>query len=67
MEFHVQGFTQRPEEVGDELQTSIGDDMGPNSMFWEHMEDKKLGKLSRGDSIMSWNEDWLLGESINND
>ena len=59
MEFHVQGqgFTQGPEEVGDELRSSIGGDMGRNSMLGKYMEDKELGELSRGDSIVSWNED----------
>ena len=65
MKFHVQGFTQGPEEVGDELQTSIGGDVGWNSVLRVHMEDKELGKLSGGDSIISWNEDWLFGKSIN--
>ena len=57
VEWSVQGFTQRLEEVGDELQTSIRGDVGQNSVLGEYMEDKKLGKLSGGDSIMSQNED----------
>ena len=57
MKFHVQGFTQEPEEMRDELQTSIGGDVRWNSVFGEHMEDKELGELSGDDSIMSWNED----------
>ena len=67
MECHVQGFTQGPEEVGDELQTSIGGDMRWNSMIGEYMKDKEMGKLSRGDGVMSWNEDQLLGKPINDD
>ena len=63
MKCHVQGFTQEPEEMRDELQTSIGD-VRWNSVFGEHMEDKELGELSGDDSIVSWNEDWLFGESI---
>ena len=57
VEFHVQGFTQGLKEVGDELQTSIGGDVRWNSMFWEHMEDKKLSELSGGDCVVSRNED----------
>ena len=52
--------------MGDEFQSSIGGDMGQNSMLGKYMEDKELGELSRGDSIVSWNEDQLFGESINN-
>ena len=66
MKFYVQGFTQGPEEMGDELQTSVRGDVRWNSMLGKHMEDKELGELSGGDSIISQNEDWLFGESINN-
>ena len=57
VEWSVQGFTQRLEEVGDDFQTSIRGDVGWDSVLGEYMEDKKLGKLSGGDSIMSQNED----------
>ena len=67
VEWSVQGFTQGLEEVGDKLQTSIRGDMGQNSMLGEYMEDKEMGELSGGDSIMSWNEDRLFGKLINDD
>ena len=57
MECHIQGFTQGPEEVEDELQTSIGSDVRWNSVLGEYMEDKKMGKLSGGDGVISQNED----------
>ena len=67
MERHVQGFTQRPEEVGDELRTSIGGDVRRNSVFGEHMEDEELGELRGGDGVVSRDKDRLFRESVDND
>ena len=67
MERHVQGLTQRPEEVGDELRTSIGGDVRRNSVFREHMEDEELGELRGGDGVVSRDKDRLFRESVNND
>ena len=53
--------------MGDELLTSIRDDVRWNSVLGEFMEDKEMGALSGGDGVMSWNEDQLLGEPINDD
>ena len=36
-------------------------------MLGEYVKDKEMGKLSRGDGVMSQNEDQLLSEPINND
>ena len=36
-------------------------------MLGEYVKDKKMGKLSGGDGVMSQNEDQLLSEPINND
>ena len=66
MKCYVQGFTQGLEEMEDELQSSIGGDMRWNSMLGEHMEDKEMSKLSRGDGVVSQNENQLLGKPINN-
>jgi hypothetical protein len=38
--------------------------MRGNSMLGEDMDDKKFGQLSRGDSIVSWNEESLLSETV---
>jgi len=40
MKPHVESFSERPEEVRDELRAVVGGDMGWNSVFGEHVEYK---------------------------
>ena len=42
VELHVEGFTKRAEEVGDEFQTSIGGGVSGYSVFGEDVGDKEL-------------------------
>ena len=42
VELHVEGFTKRAEEVGDEFWTSIGGGMSRYSVFGEDVGDKEL-------------------------
>ena len=67
MQFHVQCDSKGLEEMGDELGSTIGSDVAWNSMLGEDVKNKELCKLPRCDCIMSWNEEFLLGEMINND
>ena len=46
--------------MGDEFQTSVGGDMGRDSMFGEHVHNEELGKLGGSDSVIGLNEYSLL-------
>jgi len=67
MQGHSECFSERAEEVRDELRTSVRGDMGGYSMFGKHMRDKELGKLKGGDGVVGWNEYSLLREVVHND
>ena len=67
VESDVEGFGKGMEEVGDELRSAIGGDMGRSSVLGEHMEYEEFSKLRRVDGVMSGDEDGLLGETINDD
>ena len=67
MQFHIQSNFERVEEMGDKFRSAIGSDMAWNSMLGEDVKNKELCKLLRRDHIVSWNEESLLGEMINND
>jgi len=60
MQGHSECFSERAEEVGDELRTSVRGDMGGYSMFGKHVHDKELGKLRGGDGVVGQNEYSLL-------
>jgi hypothetical protein len=38
--------------------------MRQNSMFGKDMDNEKLGQLGGGDSIVSWNKESLLSETV---
>jgi hypothetical protein len=40
VKFHIQGFSEGAEKVGNELRTAIGSDMRGNAVFGKYMEDK---------------------------
>ena len=67
MQFHIQCNSERAEEMGDEFGSAIGSDMAWNSMLREDVKNEELCKLLRRDHIVSWNEESLLREAINND
>ena len=67
MQFHIQGDSERAEEMGDEFGSMIGSDMAWNSVLGEDVKNKELCKLLRHDHVMSQNEESLLRETINND
>ena len=46
--------------MGDEFRTSVGGDVGWDSVLGEHMHNKELGKLSGSDGVIGWNEYSLL-------
>jgi hypothetical protein len=52
------------EETRHEFGTSVRGDMRWNSMFGEDMDNEKFSKLGRGNSIVSWNEESLLSETV---
>jgi len=64
MQGHSECFSEQAEEVGDELRTSVGGDMGGYSMFGKHMRDKELGKLRGGNGVVGWNKYSLLREAV---
>lgn len=64
VEFHVQSFSERLEEVGHEFRTSVGGNVRRDSMFGKDVEDEELSELSRSDSIVSRDEYSLLGKSV---
>ena len=67
MEGHSECFSERAEEVGDEFQTSVGGDMGWDSMLGEHMHNEELGELRGSDDVVSRNEYSLLRQAVHND
>jgi len=64
MKGNSESFSERAEEVGDELRTSVRGDMGGYSVFGKHVCDKELGKLRGGDGVVGWNEYSLLQEAV---
>ena len=46
--------------MGDEFRTSVGGDVGWDSVLGEHMCNKELGKLRGSDGVIGWNEYSLL-------
>ena len=66
MEGHSKCFSERAEEVGDEFRTSVGGDMGWDSVLGEHMCNKELGELRGSDGVMSRNEYSLLQQVVHN-
>jgi len=67
MQGHSECFSEGAEEVGDELQTSVGGDMGGYSVFGKHMCDEELGKLRGSDGVIGRNEYSLLREAVHDD
>jgi len=67
MQGHSECFSERAEEVGDELRTSVGGDMGGYSVFGKHMRNEKLGKLRGSDGVVGRNENSLLREAVHDD
>jgi len=67
MQGHSECFFERAEEVGDELRTSVGGDMGGYSVFGKHMCDEELGKLRGTDGVVGRNEYSLLREAVHDD
>ena len=53
--------------MGDEFRSAVRSDVAWNSVLEEDMKNEELCKLLRCDCVMSWNEESLLGEMINND
>jgi hypothetical protein len=51
-------------EMRHKLRTSVRGDMRWNSMLGEDMDNKKFGQFGGGNSIVSWNEESLLGEMV---
>ena len=64
MEGHSECFSEGAEEVGDEFRTSVGGDMGWDSMLGEHVRNEELGKLRGSDGVMSRNEYPLLQQAV---
>ena len=60
MESHSESFSEGAEEVGDEFRTSVGGDVGWDSVFGEHVCNEELGKLRGSDGVIGWNEYSLL-------
>jgi len=67
MQGHSKCFSERVEEMGDELRTSVGGDMGGYSVFGKHVCDKELGKLRGSDGVVGRNEYSLLQEVVHDD
>ena len=67
MQFHVQGDSERVEEMGNEFRSAVGSDMAWNSVLGEDVKNEELCKLLRCDHVVSQNEKSLLGETINDD
>ena len=64
MEGHSECFSERAEEVGDKFRTSVGGDMGWDSVLGEHVHNEELGELRGSDGVVSWNEYSLLRQVV---
>ena len=49
----------------DELRTSVGGNMGGNSVLREYMEEEKLCELQECNCVVSRDENALFGQMIN--
>ena len=67
MEGHSKCFSEGAEEVGDEFRTSVGGDMGWDSVLGEHVHNEELGELRGSDGVVSQNEYSLLQQVVHND
>ena len=67
MQFHIQSDSERVEKMSNEFRSTIGSDVAWNSVLGEDMKNEELCKLLRHDRVVSWDEESLLGELINND
>ena len=50
--------------MGDELRTSMGGDVGGNSMLRKDMEEEEFGQLQRSDRVVCRDKNALFGEMI---
>ena len=50
--------------MGNKLGTSVGGDVGGNSMLRKDMEEEEFSQLQRSDHVVCRNEDALFGETI---
>src|SRR3984957_802070 len=66
VKLHIQSLSERSEEVGNELGSTVGRDMSGNSVLGKHMDYEELGKLCGRDSVVGCNENSLLRKSIYN-
>ena len=53
--------------MGDEFRSTVGSDVGRDTVLGEDVQYEELGELGGRDGVMSGNEDGLLGQSVNND
>jgi hypothetical protein len=66
MQSHIKGFPERSEEMGDELGTTIGCNVGRDSVFGKDMEYEQFCELRGSDRIVCRNEYGLLRKSVYN-
>ena len=52
--------------MGDKLGTSIGGDVGGNSMLRKDVEEEEFGQLRRSDRVICRDKNALFGEIIHN-
>jgi hypothetical protein len=64
VQLYIQGLSERTEETRHEFGASVRGNMRWNSMFGEDMDNEKFSQLGRGNSIMSWNKESLLSETV---
>ena len=60
VESHSECFSKGVEEVRDEFRTSVGGDVGWDSMLGEHVRNEELCKLRGSDGVIGRNEYSLL-------
>ena len=64
METHVEGFTKRPEEVGDELRTSVRGYVCRNTVLGEDINEEELSEVGGRYGVMGGDEYGLLRQSV---
>ena len=60
MKVYVQGLAKATEEVEYKFGSTVGDDIGWNTMLGEYVKDKEFGQLNSYEDVIDGNEDALF-------
>lgn len=67
LQLHVEVLSESSHEVRSEECSTVGYDIGGNTMLGEHMKKIHTGEFLSGKCSLNWNEETHLGKSVDND